>query len=275
MRKILYASLIAALSIVAGCHFWQSSNSITSITSFHEVNFDALQKGALVVFDVDETLIQRSDAYLSNLNSEQADIFNATLFAKHPDLPNDFVVRILQQADKVLIEPEIITIIERLLLRSIPVIACTNMINEAPFGNYTSTLDWRYQQLKALGFQGSFSDTVINLDQFERKPVFYKGILVTDLEAKGLVIGAFLDVMHVQPKYIVMFDDRWDNLISAQEECKKRDIVFTGYHYLGTFAVPWDEDLATFQLEHFIRHGIWLSDAQAQQVRNTKPAVAH
>lgn len=277
MRKNLYASLIAALSVVVGCHFWQSTNSIIAITSFHEVDFDAIQKDTLVIFDVDETLIHPSDAYMMNQNSKQSNIFHEKFFAEHPEVTDWHALnaRIIQQAGRTLIEPEIITIVQQLQMRGIQVIACTNIIREAPFGNYASTLDWRYQHLTKLGFKGSFNDAIINLDQLERKPIFYKGILVTDLLDKGLIIGAFLEATHMHPKHIIMFDDRYNYLLSAQKECKKRGIAFTGYHYLGAFAVPWDEDLATFQLEYLIQHGIWLSDAQAQQAHSIESATAH
>jgi hypothetical protein len=87
--------------------------------------------------------------------------------------------------------------------------------------------------LKSLGFEGSFSSHDFALQGFKKHPIFYKGVLSTDLEQKGPVIGAFLDKISFKPEKIVMIDDDGAYIRSVKEECFKRGIHFEGYIYQG------------------------------------------
>lgn len=116
-----------------------------------------------------------------------------------------------------------------------------------------------------MGFKGNFEDQVIRFESHKRHPVFYKGILATDLEEKGQTLSKLLDYLHLKTKHIVMFDDDLELLKSVQEECQKRRIRFQGYHYHGAKSKQWNEKLIQFQAAHLIKSGIWLSDAEAKK----------
>ncbi|MBA3814482.1 MAG: DUF2608 domain-containing protein [Alphaproteobacteria bacterium] len=103
------------------------------------------------------------------------------------------------------------------------------------------------------------------INGFNRNPVFYKGILSTDLEVKGPVLGAFLDQVKLKPHKIVMFDDDLPCLQSVQQECEKRGIAFHGYQYLGAHAKPWDEAIVQFQADYLIKHKKWLNNDEAKK----------
>ncbi len=151
----------------------------------------------------------------------------------------------LQEALRPLLEPIVVQKVNELKAKKIPVIVCTGM-NTGPYGSLSSLEEWRYNHLKSLGFQGSYESLVFKVTGFKRNPVFYKGIISTDLESKAPAIGVLLDQMKLKPHKIVMFDDGLPCLQSVQEECEKRGIDFQGYQYQGFHSKPWDEALIQF-----------------------------
>jgi hypothetical protein len=105
-------------------------------------------------------------------------------------------------------------------LKGISVIACT-FLNAGSYGILSCVEQWRHTHLQSLGFYGSWQDKVFGFE-FERiKPVFYKGILVTDLSSKGTALSGFLDAINLNFYKIIMFYDSRDYLISVEEVCKK------------------------------------------------------
>jgi hypothetical protein len=250
------------------------SSFIQKIQSFKDVNFDTIQPDSLVVFDVDDTLIQPVDTILINAHTAQAKKFLEWLKKTYPidwDLAGSvFKHWQLYKAKSRLIEPSIIDTIEQLKTRDIPVIACTFIYTGYRGGTKEPLEKWRYNHLKSLGFEGSYTTKIIKFDVDNNHPVFYKGILATDKVPKGIAIGAFLDAIGVHPKIIIMFDDTYDFLFSVQQECISRGIIFQGYQCQGAKPKAWDEDLIKFQGRYLVEHGQWLSDQEAQNMRTYK-----
>lgn len=271
----IFASLIfAVLFILGSC---KKNQSIVPIHSFHEVNFDAIPAtGTLVVFDVDETLIQPIDTYPLNVYTSEAVAFLRNFTEQyvaqgHTKDDVDYLASImLQEAQRPLIEPFIIDEIRRLQLRGIPVIACTAM-NTGKFGIVERMEEWRYGYLKSLGFEGSYGDKSTPLNVRINHPVFYHGIIATDFGPKGPAIGAFLDVLDLHPSTIIMFDDNVDYLTSVKDECAQRNIIFKGYNYLGAKEKAWDEPLIRFQIDYLINHKHWLDDDMARALMSEQP----
>ena len=249
------------------------SRSIITIDSFTKINFGAIEPTMLVIFDVDETLIQPQDAYLTDIEMRSflAEIFTVKQLIKHHDIDMKrwkyLASIVIKTAKETLIEPEMLEAIKALQRRGVQVIACT-LISTGLFGVIPNMEQWRYENLKSLGFQGSYDNVVIHLPSFKRKPVFYKGILATDLEKKGPVIGAFLDTMHLQPVSIVMVDDTLDNLNSVLRECTTRGIKFQGYWYKAAQTKPSNAPLFEFQINYLIHHEKFLSDQEAAAMMN-------
>ena len=123
---------------------------------------------------------------------------------------------------------------------------------------------WRYGQLKGVGFEGSFPDTVFKIPEFQRNPVFFRGIIATDLEDKGKVLEVVLDKLGITPPEIVMFDDTLEHLQSVAKICREHKIPFEGYHYKGAKIKPWNEKLIRFQAETLMHKKIWVSDHLAK-----------
>ncbi|MCE2991612.1 MAG: DUF2608 domain-containing protein [Candidatus Jidaibacter sp.] len=264
MRKI-YTFLLFAL--LTGCTANNQTNTIKSIQSYDQVDFENITDPATVVlFDVDETLIQPEDTYLINEHSERGLRFRQSLIQKHPKIMkmHDIGGIILDQAARPLIEKEVINKIRTLKKNNINVFAITAM-NTGEYSNIGRMERWRYEHLKKLGFEGTYQNYDFYLQGFKRKPVFYKSIIATDLEDKGEVLMATLDKINLRPQKIIMFDDTLEFLYSVEKECKKRGIIFFGYHYNGAKKKDWDENVISFQAEYLIKHKKWLSDAEVKE----------
>lgn len=239
--------------------------SIQTITSFKQIDFDSIKSPKmLVIFDVDETLIQPVDSYFVNEHTPQGRQFKEKWMLNHPEVKDwDRIASILlEEVQRPLIEPFVITEIKKLQERNIPVIACTAM-NTGKVGLHDHLEKWRYNHLKSLGFEGSFSSQHFGLTGFQHHPVFYKGLLATDLEEKGPIIGAFLDKISFRPEKIVMIDDKSAFIRSVKEECFKRHIHFEGYIYGGAKEKEWNQKLIDFQSTYLLTYRHWLSDEEA------------
>lgn len=276
MKKLNIIKSVFLLFIafaVCACQHQKQTQPIEPIHFFKEVNFSAIERDTLVVFDVDETLTQPTDTYLINEHSLQAKAFKKKLFGQHPEVKdwNGLASIMLQEAPRPLIEPIVVHKIKELEARHILMIVCTGM-NTGSYGSLPSLEEWRYNHLKSLGFQGSYKNLVFKVNGFNRNPIFYKGVLSTDLESKGPVLGAFLDQLKLKPHKIVMFDDDLPCLQSVQQECEKRGIAFQGYQYQGTHAKPWEEALIQFQADYLIKHKKWLSDDEVRPLMRQKKA---
>jgi hypothetical protein len=270
-KKLYRVGLVGTLlSIIALFFVLQSSKStIHEISSFTTVNFGAFKKGDLLLFDVDETLIQPVDAVLINQHNPKQKEFRQKLkeqYKLYDQKEADRRARlILEQARRKLIEPFIADEIRQMQQNNVDVIAFTGM----NIGKKDTLLmeQWRYEQLRELGFEGSFANKIIYFDTVDKKtPVFYKGVLCTDMLEKGNVLATFLDKIELHPKKVAMFDDSRDYLLQVQQMCKERGIPFEGYWYKGAKDAVWQDELFEFQAAYLIKHDVWLDDKTAERM---------
>jgi hypothetical protein len=63
--------------------------------------------------------------------------------------------------------------------------------------------------------------------------MLYKNCIYTNFQSKGEVLGTFIDSWQHKPTLIISFDDQLKYLYSIAQACKKRNIPFIGYHYIG------------------------------------------
>ncbi|MBN8828198.1 MAG: DUF2608 domain-containing protein [Sphingobacteriia bacterium] len=252
--------------ILSSCTNYNKHPQIKPINSFNEANFD-LPKNILVIFDVDETLIQPVDSYLINEHTETGKEFRNFLLEKYKYIKDweHLTSIMLKQAQRPIIEPQVIDKIKELQTQGVKVIALTGM-NTGKMGIYNELAEWRYEHLKSLGFQGSFTNQIIKFDYNHCHPIFFKGVLATDLAAKGPILMEFLKAINYPPKQIVMFDDDLDHLNSVAASCKKHNILFLGYYYKGAKSKKWNQKLIEAQLEHLIKHKEWLDDNEVDKL---------
>jgi hypothetical protein len=268
MKKQIIALYLLLLAIpVIYYYHVRKYDRITTITSFSHYDFSTITPCDLIVFDIDETLIQPTDSYLIHRNSTRGKLLLSLfgLYNNEFDV-NHFHETRLQHANRILIEPFIIPTIQTLQANNIPVIGCTAMRT-----GLIKTLvreDWRYQDLKSLGFEGSWADKIIMLDSLPGRQLFYKGCIFTDLYDKGPALAEFLNTVSFKPKKIIFFDDCVSYLESIRKMCDAHAIAFEGYLYQGLQSKPWNTQLSVFQLNHVAQNKSWLPDEKALQQLN-------
>ncbi len=255
--------------IVLTSSFFKKNQYVVPIASFSEIDFNAIDKDTLVIFDVDETLIQPVDMYFINEGRPEAKAIKKKLIENHPEIKDWRLYEdiLIKQVQRPLLEISIIEKINALQKIGVIVIAVTAM-NTGKHGSYDRLEHWRYEHLGSFGFEGAFNDLIIDFESNGKKPVFYKGILATDLSPKGPALFSFLDLIKDMPKKIIMFDDNKDFLESVAAESKKHGVQFQGYWYKGAHEKAWDQALIDFQIEHLLKHKKWLSDEQVQELKH-------
>lgn len=286
VQKNIGIAVLFLLAVFASCSDTPSRapSTVDIIYSIKEAKkeLDRADQHTLVLFDVDDTLTY-------NINVPFQPWFFKTKIGKkfHTEVGKHFqskddsrmyrkrfrAHRMRTFTDQPL-EPEIIHEIKKLQNRGVPVIALTRM-NTGSLGRtlIPSLPKWRYEKLQKVGidFSSSFKQQEVVLTKLvsyaDRHPVFYKGILLTDMFPKGKVLGEFLDVMKLKPKKVIFFDDRIRFIRSVEKEMYKRNIAFSGYAYRAIDELPqtFDQKILDYQLKHLKEHDEFISDEKARE----------
>jgi hypothetical protein len=280
----LILSLIAGILAIGFFYVYQSQllttvNTIKSIDSFTEATavLNATDKNSLVLFDVDDTLIEPSSVlFRSNIKNKDEGSWIGELFSSaiaNARYSVDHYLSILQSQEvPLLIEPVIVQTIACLQNRGVTVLALTGTWTGAYF-TILSVPEWRFNKLKELGIdfsKANFPDmTFDELPQEEGHfPMLYHGVLCTIQVSKGQVLGAFLDRTALKPDKVIFFDDSKERVESVSQEMKKRAIPFYGFQYNGARLLPGelDKEVATLQMKHLVEYEEWLSEDVAREI---------
>lgn len=256
----------------------QMQSCLLRIKSLKECSFD-FGSDTLVVFDVDDVLISAKDACfrpkrLKHLFKVIQQKYDEIPLEEHPALDEKLSLCYLSP-ERGLIEKDTPQLIANLQKQGIKVIALTH----CPTGKYgliSSIESWRINHLKSFGIDFSRSFPSLgrhSFDQLANKrppPLYDSGVLFSYGYEKGEVLVAFLKHVQWTPKRIIFFDDLVGNHQSVSRSLDGLGINYTGYHYQGTnidsseIEPETELDLMQFQLEHLLKHGVWLSDCEAE-----------
>lgn len=238
-----------------------------------------LDKNDLVIFDIDEVIIQPIDRIFHP--------HNKTVLRKHySDLQNRVSSEQMQQLLSIinlqqkikLIDPEIINVFTMLHKNSIPTIALTHS-GTGKFGNIEDVTEWRISQLSNVGV--SFANLTQHQDKIfhgltgkHGTALFKSGILFTGHVDKGQVLKEFLRTIKLTPKKVIFIDDKVENLQSVAMILQDLDIEFIGFEYTAVVnqnlieAGQMQTSQQFLNLEHDLR---WTSDLEAYGI--TYPAI--
>lgn len=284
----LFLLILASIALVLfrGSRFLEirSCQQFQTIECYRELQnvFDACDQQTLVTFDVDDTLITSNDMMV---NFKIPTWFKICAVLKYPSLifnKNRYIMPasiLLQQADRFVFDPNIVDYIQQLRRHGCNVVALTSM-ESGSLGVIKNMPEWRANMLQRFGInlRGQFPDTSFTkLSQYRGDyPCLYKGILCTNQEPKGKVLGAFLDYSRLNPLRIISFDDSACALASIASECARRGINFSGYQCIGAkkLVSAWNTLRAFLQLDCLMQHSRWLSDKEADALltKETKHA---
>lgn len=234
-----------------------------------------LDQDCLMIFDVDETLIVKSDAILRN-NSSATEIFYEELLSlakskNDPKIRNLFSIITLNTEIEA-IDCKSYEIINSLQAKGIPVIVLTAAV-PGKYGFIPNMTEFRMKELESLGYD--FSQAFPHLDFLELHKnnqevitAFKKGVIFSGTVPKGIVLKQFFEKIQWYPKKIILVDDRKTNHDSLESVLADLGIEYVGFYYKGINNLPsdLDEAVARYQIKHLWEHEEWLSDAKAKEV---------
>lgn len=252
--RALYLVGMLALAFVGPCAL---SSEIVEAASYAEVEkaFEGADAGTLGIFDVEDVLIYSSDPAFQKANWRSNQQFVKCLMkAMTPDQRWLFINFSHMQGAPLPVDADAWAAIKRIQERNVKTIALTASMPGLLGDEYLP--EWRYKQLKKLGFDFSASFPaepsfcMNNLEYYlGRYPAFYKGILFANGELrlkagrcnKANVLVEFITRVHWRPKKIIFVDDNRDNLAAVEKTLSlyDPDIQFVGVHF--TFAPPHQE----------------------------------
>ncbi len=235
-----------------------------------EKYIDDLDENALVVFDVDYTILVPNDRILAPCGEEYCQKFMKIL-REMQEKGEILGSQVTIQAQTSLVDNKILHLLEKLKEKNIKVIALTAM-STGQFGVIPNMEQWRIEQLASLGIHldGAFPEVdMIMLEEFEGAkglPVFKKGILASSKYPKGQVLCAFLKRMEWKPSKVLFIDDRMYFIDSVEYELEKENIPHTSFHYTAAIDSlhSLDHRLADFQFDYLLHQGKWLNDEEAK-----------
>lgn len=255
---------------------------IQEIESFDQAStiLNTADKNSLVIFGVKNTLIYPAET-INQTWFEQSTrgqrffekLEENTATKADPQAYTDMVLSKMHFADKMhAVELQIKTIVQKLQDRGVKTIAITSC-STGSVGIITSMQSWLFEKLAQLSinFSTSFNPQEIELNKIttlDSKPLFYKGILLTDFIDRGIALGAFLDTIKYKPDQIIFFDNDQQNIESIKNEAKKRGIPFHGFIYKAAAKLPkqYDSAIIDLQCKYIIEHDEYITEQQAREL---------
>ncbi len=247
-----------------------------------EQQWPAVDKDTLVIFDIDNVLLVHADPWERGYKKERSEANTvATLYKPGSPLERtldrqtrDHLWSLYALARKEMpVDTNILALVKKLQKESVKVIALTRFL-VGRLGTIPAGENLRIDALKEYGidFSPAFSAyplIVFDHCNYEGKfPLFKNGILFTTLAcSKGELLKAFFEKVGWKPRFVIMVDDKRDNMESVHKVLKEMGIAFKGFEYTGAEKLPslFDKEIAEFQMQHLIDHKEWLTGDQAQQ----------
>lgn len=219
-----------------------------------------LPTDALVLFDIDDTLIVPVDEILKPINEKLFD--QLTDHVRDRDVWLDIHL----QAPQIPVDKRSFPLIAQLQQKGIATIAFTAVKGKIP--HYELPCDWRIIQLLQHGFDftSAFPEVPhIHIPLQNNTgdiPMYKSGVLFSALHPKGPILIAFLKEINFVPSKVVFVDDILDNILSVTEAMDNLGIDCVGIHYRGAFSLPSmvKELQGKDQINHFLQHGLWIND---------------
>lgn len=231
---------------------------------------------SLIFIDVDDVLFHSKDAALQKKRfPELMQTLNSRLL---PDAMTEILPLITRSAEKEVVEPDMISFIKNVQLKSIPIFALTQCTSDEEVRKE------RYSKLIKLDIDFSSSLPKIRYHKLDildeeleekpyqihkTKPIYDSGIIYCGSAAKGLVLSKFLEFIDRKTSelQIVFIDDNKSNLYDVEKTCLSLGInSFSGLHYTAIEKInkPIDNRQALeYQLETLLKYHTWQCDTIA------------
>ena len=230
MSRFLISSLLLVCIQFSACFA-----TVVQINDFSmlEKLINNADKSSLVVFDVDNVLIKRTDQIMHPKFRQTRKVMLDTA----TDNKDRSFANIITQTNFELVNKDIVPLIQNLQSQGVMTIALTHF-GTGKKGHVSKIEDVRINNLLKMGLVFNKS-TLLDLEEtrFESLqaehgvPVYKDGILFTGEADKGAVLEAFMKYANIKPSTIVFIDDLKENIDSVATMAKKNSIDYAGLHY--------------------------------------------
>lgn len=246
----------------------------TSDIQVIESEIKTADKSTLVIFDVQNVLLQPKDQLLKKQNRHHLEKFRKQLKARLGSKEyQELYSLILLQRNTEAVNNKFVQLIRQVQKKDIKTLALTNC-RTGQFGKIASMEQKRLYELMNAGYHFHRSWPLIKEQVFHQlfsessncSPTFRKGVIFTCRTAKGPALQAFLNYVAFNPRRIIFVDDQMKNIKSVEKIAKCMDISFLGIEYL----IPKNdklplEALERAKLQFYIleKEHHWISDREA------------
>ncbi len=260
---VLFISLYTAVSLA----------EITETTDFSvfEAQLAKIDQNSLVILDIDEVIIQTTDAILKPQHKPQFVKWEQELLQRASEEDLVYLRSIIFQEQNIaLVHDRILDTLKNLKIRGINTIAIT-WIPTGQRGKIAKFEDWGLERLQKFNIDfrnfNNLKDHIF-LDVPAKKgvPMTKNGVTFTAQADKGALLDAVLNYNNLRPNKVVFIDDKLSHLESVESVCKNHNIPFIGIHYTAVIkSDKWqfNEKLAHLQFKVLEKDHKWLSDQQA------------
>lgn len=227
-----------------------------------------LSKNALVLFDVDATLIVADDALLKPKGKS---LFKK-LISNFAECDRDLFREIRMHAPHSIVDNRSIRLVRDLQQKGIPVLAFTSAaanIKNSELG------EWRVKELRGYGFDFGIAFEHLSTLSLPKNPeisycpMYNSGVLYSSLHPKGDILTLFLKKINCQPEKVIFVDDELEQVQCVVEAMDKQGIPCLGIHYTAVdeMVAELDIDQASFQVNYFVKNNVWVCDYNAKDCR--------
>lgn len=287
LRRLNLYLLASLLLFLPACSLFESN--IKEIDSLSQANSElaSADQGTLVVFDMDDTLIEPEEKIFHliyrNINDFAPSDTDFIKQLRHKfekiatekndsEYLNKLTCAVFAKTKFIPVEQQATTIVKDLQTRGIKVVALTAS-NAGRFIGIERMEKWRQSNLNQVGldFSASFNVKEIIFDSLKKMfgfyPVFYNGILCAAGNPKGKVLAAFFEKIGWKPKKVIFFDDGYHHCKSVSAEMMALSLPVQCFWYRAAYKrkIKLDHDVVKAQLDHWIEHEEFLNENEVRE----------
>ena len=259
---IFFSANVSFAAIIA-------TNNFKSI----EHNIQKADADTLLIFDVDDVLLQPKDQLLKSHHEHYfEEIYKDLEIRFNKTQAKKLFSLIMLQRKIEPVEEKIIDLINIAQKNGVKVLALTQCSTGA-LGIIDSLEDWRSNELKLLGYNFDKSWHTLAKKTFKQLPnkelnkfvAFQQGVVFTGGVSKADALKAFLNYAAIKPKKILFVDDKKHNLKAVETFAVAKNIDFLGVEYTfvqDSIIEPINKTRAKLQFEILEKKHKWLSDQE-------------